>query len=319
MESDMMKKSKRNKTTHTDRGLLMLVAPTIIWFLAFCYVPMFGILMAFKRYRLIPGKGFFYSLFWGSEFTGLDNFRFLLLNPEMAGIVRNTLLYNLAFLVIGTVLPVILAICMFYIRSEKMRSASQTASLLPHFLSWTIVSYFVFAFLSSDKGLINRILSLMGMEGIRWYQEPSYWPVILILTNTWKVFGYSMVLYYSYITSVNPVLFESALIDGADVWQIIRYIILPHLKSIILVLILLNLGGILSTDFGLFFQVTRDSGSILSTTETIDVYVYKALMERSNYGFSAAASLIQNGIGCMLLLGVHWLTGKIDREGGVFR
>jgi putative aldouronate transport system permease protein len=237
----------------------------------------------------------------------------------MTGIVRNTLLYNLAFLVIGTILPVTLAVCMSYMRSERLRTASQTASLLPHFLSWTIVSYFVFAFLSSDKGLLNQVLSVLGMEGVRWYQEASCWPVILILTNTWKTFGYSMVLYYAYITSVDPVLYESALVDGAGVGHIIRYIILPHLKSIILVLLLLNLGGILSTDFGLFFQVTRNSGSILSTTETIDIYIYKALIERSNYGFSAAASLIQNGIGCMLLLGAHWLTSKIDEEGGLLR
>jgi putative aldouronate transport system permease protein len=314
-----MKKIAEVKQAHSDRGVLLLIAPTMIWFAAFCYMPMFGIIMAFKRYRLIPGKGFFYSLFFGSEFTGLDNFRFLFLNPEMAGIVRNTLLYNLAFLVIGTVLPVILAICLSYIRSEGLRTASQTASLLPHFLSWTIVSYFVFAFLSSDKGLLNHVLAAFGAEGIRWYQEASYWPVILIMTNTWKTFGYAMVLYYAYITSVDPVLYESALVDGASVGHIIRYIMLPHLKSVILVLVLLNLGGILSTDFGLFFQVTRDSGSILSTTETIDIYIYKALIERSNYGFSAAASLIQNGIGCMLLLGAHWLTGKIDGEGGLLR
>ena len=134
------------KPAHSDRGFLLLITPAIVWFLAFCYMPMFGIIMAFKRYRLIPGKGFFYSLFFGSEFTGLDNFRFLLLNPEMAGIVRNTLLYNLAFLVIGTILPVTLAVCMSYMRSERLRTASQTASLLPHFLSWTIVSYFVFTF-----------------------------------------------------------------------------------------------------------------------------------------------------------------------------
>lgn len=315
----MKRKTTHIKPAHSDRGFLLLITPAIVWFLAFCYMPMFGIIMAFKRYRLIPGKGFFYSLFFGSEFTGLDNFRFLLLNPEMAGIVRNTLLYNLAFLVIGTILPVTLAVCMSYMRSERLRTASQTASLLPHFLSWTIVSYFVFAFLSSDKGLLNQVLSVLGMEGVRWYQEASCWPVILILTNTWKTFGYSMVLYYAYITSVDPVLYESALVDGAGVGHIIRYIILPHLKSIILVLLLLNLGGILSTDFGLFFQVTRNSGSILSTTETIDIYIYKALIERSNYGFSAAASLIQNGIGCMLLLGAHWLTSKIDEEGGLLR
>lgn len=312
-----MRSRKRGKSLGRSKGLLFTIAPTLIWFIAFCYMPLFGIIIAFKRYQLLPGKGFFYSLFVNSKWVGLDNFRFLFLNPEMAQVVRNTILYNLAFLIIGTVLPVALAILLSYVSSERMRSISNSASLLPHFLSWIIVSYFVFAFLSTDKGMINHILQSLGFEGVRWYQEARYWPFILILVNTWKGFGYSMVLYYSYATSVNPVLYESAVLDGAGVWQIIKHIMIPHLKGMIIVLTLLNLGAILSTDFGLFYQVTRDSGSILSATETLDVYIYKALIDRANYGFSAAASLLQNGIGCILLLLVHRLTNRIDTDRGL--
>ena len=302
---------------YSDRAMLLLSLPTLLWYLAFCYLPMFGIVIAFKRYRMVPGKGFLFSLFFGSDWVGLENFRFLFLNPQMGIAVRNTLLYNLVFLILGTALPVMLAIALFYLRSGRLRSASQTATLLPHFLSWIIVSYFAFSFLSADKGLLNSILVRFGADPVRWYQTPSAWPWLLVLTHGWKGFGYSMVLYYSYVNSIDPALYDSAAIDGASVRQMIRHITLPQLKSVITVLVLLNLGHILTTDFGLFYQVTRDSGAILSTTETIDVYVYKALMDQSNYGFSAAASLLQNGIGCLLLLGANRLTRRLDPEGGV--
>ncbi len=301
----------------SDRALALLSLPTLLWYLAFCYLPMFGVVIAFKRYRMVPGKGFLYSLFYGSKWVGLENFRFLFLNPQMGIALRNTLLYNLVFLVLGTLLPVALAIALFYLRSERLRSFSQTTALLPHFLSWIIVSYFAFSFLSADKGLLNSLLARFGAGPVRWYQEANAWPWLLVLIHGWKGFGYSMVLYYSYVNSVDPLLYDSAAIDGASVGQMIRYITLPHLRSVVTVLVLLNLGHILSTDFGLFYQVTRDSGAILSATETIDVYVYKALMDQTNYGFSAAASLLQNGIGCLLLLGANRLTRRIDPEGGV--
>ena len=301
----------------SDRSLVALSLPTLLWYLAFCYLPMFGIVIAFKRYRMIPGKGFLYSLFYGSEWVGLQNFRFLFLNPQMGIAVRNTLLYNLVFLVLGTALPVMLAIALSYLRSERLRSFSQTAALLPHFLSWIIVSYFAFSFLSADKGLLNMVLSRLGLPPVRWYQKAEAWPWILVLVHGWKGFGYSMVLYYSYVSAIDPLLYDSAAIDGATVGQMIRYITLPQLRGVISVLVLLNLGHILSSDFGLFYQVTRDSGAILSATETIDVYVYKALMDQSNYGFSAAASLLQNGIGCLLLVGANRLTRRLDPEGGV--
>ncbi len=301
----------------SDRSLLLLSLPTVLWYLAFCYLPMFGIVIAFKRYRMIPGKGFLYSLFFGSDWVGLENFRFLFLNPQMGIAVRNTLLYNLCFLILGTTLPVMLAISLSYIRSERLRSVSQSAALLPHFLSWIIVSYFAFSFLSTDKGLFNTILTSVGLSPVRWYQDPSVWPLLLVVIHGWKGFGYSMVLYYSYVVAIDPSLYESAAIDGASAGQMIRHITLPQLRGVITVLVLLNLGHILSSDFGLFYQVTRDSGAILSATETIDVYVYKALMDQSNYGFSAAASLLQNGIGCLLLLGANRLTRRIDPDGGV--
>lgn len=308
---------EKHTSKSRDAGLILLSLPTLMWYLAFCYLPMFGIVIAFKQYRLIPGKGFIYSLFMGGKWIGLENFRFLFLNPQMSMVVRNTLCYNILFLIIDTLLPVALAILLSFLYSEQHKGMFQTVSMLPHFLSWVIVSYLAFAFLSTDRGLLNGLLAGSGRAAVRWYQEPAVWPFILVITHTWKAYGYALVMYSAYLNAIDPSLYDSALVDGASVWQRVRFITLPLLRPIIIVLLLLNLGHILNTDFGLFYQVTRNSGSILSATETIDVYTYKALLEQTNYGYSAAASLLQNAIGCFLLLASNYIVRKIEPEEGI--
>ncbi|WP_352398739.1 ABC transporter permease subunit [[Clostridium] aminophilum] len=273
--------------------------------------------MSFKRYQLVPGSNFFYSLFFGSKWVGLSNFRFLMLNPQMMRVVRNTVAYNLVFLILGIVVPVTIAVILSYVHSGVVRSIIQICMLLPHFMSWVIVSYFVYAFLAADRGMLNAVFENLGMPAVNFYLKPEVWPFILVLVQLWKTSGYSMLIYYAAICAIDSDLFDCAAIDGATVGQVIRYIILPQLKPMVVVLTLLNLGHILSTDFGLFYQVTRNAGSILSTTETIDVFVYKALMEQSNYGFSSAACLIQNGIGCILLIAANRMVKTISPEGGV--
>lgn len=307
----------QKRLRHSDRSLMLLSLPTVLWYLCFCYLPLFGIVMAFKKYRLIPGKGFLYSLFVGSKWVGLDNFRYLFMNPQMGLAVRNTVLYNLVFLLLDLALPVVLAIALSYLRSGRLRSAAQTAAMLPHFLSWMIVSYFAFAFLSTDRGLLNSLLRGFGRPAVSWYQEPGAWPWLLTLTHLWKSFGYSMVLYYSYVIGIDQALYESAAIDGAGTASMIRHITLPQLKGVIVTMGLLSLGGIFTSDFGLFYQVPRNSGAILSATETVDVYIYKALMDQANYGFSEAGSLLQSGIGCALLLGANFLVRRVDQEVGL--
>lgn len=309
-----MKKRISNNKINIEFTLLCL--PTIIWYVAFCYLPIFGVVLAFKRYQLVPGRNFFYSLFSGSKWVGLSNFRFLMLNPQMMRVVRNTLLYNVVFLILGVVVPVTIAVILSYLHSGLVRSIVQICMLLPHFMSWVIVSYFVYAFLSADRGMINAVFEYFGMQSVNFYLKPAVWPFILVLVQLWKTSGYSMLIYYAAICAIDSDLFDCAAIDGATVSQVIRYVILPQLKPMVVVLMLLNLGHILSTDFGLFYQVTRNAGSILSTTETIDVFVYKALMEQSNYGFSSAASLIQNGIGCILLIITNRMVKAISPEGG---
>ena len=313
----MMIRRNNKSIKRRTNALIRLSLPTLIWYMLFCYLPLFGIILAFKRYKLIPGRSFFYSLIKGSEWVGFSNFRFLLLNPQIGRVVRNTLGYNLAFLVLGTVLPLALALILAYIHSSKIRSVVEIVMLLPYFLSWVIVSYFIYAFLSADRGLFNTIAEYFGAFRINYYREPSVWPFVLTAVQLWKTSGYTMLLYYANIISIEPQLYDMAAVDGASVSQVIKHVILPQLSKVIIVMILLALGHILSTDFGLFYQVTRNSGSIMSTTETIDVFVYKALMENSNYGFSAAAGLIQNIIGCVLLFMANMIIKKIDPEGGI--
>lgn len=309
---------RRRRFTRDDLELTGLSFLTVVWYIAFCYLPIFGIVFAFKRYKMAPGKGFLYSLFVNSSWVGLSNFRFLFLNPNMGNIIRNTLAYNIVFLLIGITVPVALAICISHMYSKRLAKVCQTAMFLPHFLSWVVVSYFVYAFLSTDRGLINNLIVSAGGTPIRWYQDTKYWPFLLIFINTWKTIGYSMVVYMATITGIDDTLYESAVIDGASIWQQVKGITIPLLRPVISIMFILNIGNILTTDFGLFYHVPRNSNSLISVTQTIDVYVYKALMEDSNYGYSAATSLLQNTLGCILIIVTNIIVKKVDPNSGLF-
>lgn len=310
-------RKKHRRFTLDDLDLTLLSLPAVLWFLAFCYVPLFGIVFAFKNYKVKAGKGFLYSLFVHSKWVGLKNFEFLFRSPDLANIFRNTLGYNAVFLLIGVTLPVALAIMISHLHSRKLARACQTAVFLPHFLSWVVVSYFVFAFLSTDKGLINAAIRAFGGEQVLWYQNKAPWPFLLVFINTWKTFGYSMVVYLATITGMDRSLYESAAIDGATKWQQTWRITVPLLRPIISIMFIMNVGHILSTDFGLFFQVTRDSNSLIDVTQTLDVYVYKALMQNNNYNYSSAVSLMQSAFGCVLLLTANRVVKRIDPESGL--
>jgi putative aldouronate transport system permease protein len=313
-----IKKKKRRRFTWDDFELTLLSLPTVAWFIAFCYIPLFGIVFAFKNYKYKPGTGFIYSLFVHSKWVGLENFKFLFRSPDIYNIFRNTIGYNLIFIIIGVTLPVALAIMITQLRSRKLAKVCQTAVFLPHFLSWVVISYFVYAFLSTDKGLINNIIIATGGERIMWYQNKAYWPFILVFINTWKTFGYSMVVYMATITGIDRNLYESAVIDGATKWQQCKGITLPLLRPIISIMFILNVGHIFSTDFGLFYQVTRDSNSLIDVTQTLDVYVHKALLQSNNYNYSSAVSLLQNTLGCILLIAASLVVKRIDPESGLF-
>ncbi len=292
--------------------LYIMFLPGAVYLFINCYIPMFGIQIAFRNYKANMGV-------YGSPWCGLDNFKFLTRTKDAWIMIRNTVLYNLVFITLGTILAVATAIILNDIRSKKGKQLYQTIILIPFLISMVIVSYLAFAFLSTSNGYINNTLvKLFGITAIDWYNNPKYWPVILVLINIWKNLGYNMILYYATICGIDGTLYEAAVVDGASRWQRVKYVTLPGLKSTIIVLTLMALGGIFRSDFGLFYQVPQNSGPLISVTQTIDTYVYRGLMQNNNIGMSSAAGLYQSVVGFVLVFTANWVVRKIDNESSLF-
>lgn len=290
----------------------LMVLPGLIYLLINNYLPMFGIVIAFKKMNYTKG-------IFGSDWSGLDNFRFLFASKDAWSITRNTICYNIAFFVIGTVCAVLLAISINEIRSKHTSKLYQIFILLPYLMSWVVVSYLGYAFLSSESGFLNKTLfPAMGLKPVNWYQDKTYWPLILIFVNTWKNAGYSMIIYYSSIVGISQDFFEAARIDGASKWKQIRYITLPLLKPTVITLFILSVGQVFRSDFGLFYQVTRNSGPLYEFTRTIDVYVYQALMRNADYGMAGAASVYQSICGFILILIANKIVKKYQAGSALF-
>ncbi len=305
---------RRAKWHKSSRELLWMSLPAIIWYVIFCYLPLFGIFFAFKKFTPIPGESLLKNLFVNSPWDGLSNFSFLIKSSEMSRILFNTLFYNVVFLVLGIVIPVILAVFLVELHSRFFSGLVQMVMILPYFLSWVIVGYCLYGFLATDEGQVNHILRMFGASAIQWYQSPGYWRVILILVEIWKTTGYAMVIYVCAITAIDRSLYEGAKLDGATFWQRVRYVTLPMLRPTIATIFILRTGSILASDFGLFYQVPMDSNSLQPVTQTLDVYVYKALMTQANFSYSAAASFLQNVVGCVLLVIANAVIRKLDED-----
>lgn len=292
--------------------IYIMVLPGFIYLMINNYIPMYGILIAFKK--LNYQKGLF-----GSSWCGLDNFRFLFLSKDAWVITRNTVGYNIAFFIVGTIIAVTMAILINEIRSKAASKFYQSATLLPFLISWVVISYLGYAFLSPTTGLINNsILEAMGKDMINWYQEPKYWPYIIILINTWKVLGYNMIIYLSSIVGISSDYYEAAWLDGANKWQQIKSITLPLLKPTVITLLILSIGQIFRSDFGLFYQMPQRSGSLYSVTRTLDVYVYEALMRNSDFGMSSAAAFYQSIVGFILIMAANYVVKKYNSDNALF-
>lgn len=304
------------KNLKKNKEFLLLAVPGTLWYLIFCYLPMFGVIIAFKNFR-VSGKGFIHSLFQ-SEWVGFRNFKFLFSTSDAWIITRNTVLYNLVFIVLGIVIPVMIAIGINELLNKKLAKFYQSAMFLPYFLSWVVVSYCLFAFLSMDKGLINGVLEYLGMEPVMWYSEKGVWPTIIIFMSQWKNVGYGTVIYLAAISGIDKTYYEAAMIDGATKWQRIRYITLPMLKPIIIILFILSVGKIFNADFGLFYQLTRNSGPLYPVTNVIDTYVYRALTSMGEIGMSSAAALYQSVVGLILILSTNKIVKRFDSDNSLF-
>ena len=320
-------KAKQKKKTQGSNGssfdnleIFLLHLPTTIWYLIFCYAPMFGVVIAFKNYKVRPGKSFLWSLFKNSKWCGFDNFKFLFKSSYFESMLRNTLVYNIIFIILGILIPVTLAIIISEVYSKRLAKVCQTAMFLPHFLSWVVIGYFVFAFFSQDAGLVNNIVKAVGIGDPKhnWYSDIGFWKWFLVFLNQWKGMGYGMVVYMASISGIDQEMYEAALIDGATKWQQTKYITLPMLRPIISIMFIMAIGNIFRSDFGLFYQATRNSGPLTDITQTIDVYVYKALIDKPNINLSAPAAFIQSVCGCITIVLANIVVKKIDPEAGLF-
>lgn len=290
----------------------LMMLPGAIYLIVNNYIPMLGMIIAFKNVNFKKG-------ILASDFVGLKNFKFLFASRDVALITRNTILYNVAFIVVNTVLSVMFAIFICDIASKTLKKIYQSAVLFPYLMSMVIVGYIVYAFFGMDNGIVNNtILPLLGKKPIFWYNEPKYWPAILIFTNAWKGVGYGCLVYIASINGIDTTYYEAAELDGAGKWMQIRHITLPCILPSIITLTFLSIGKIFYSDFGLFYQVPRDSGMLYSTTNVIDTYVYRGLMEMGNIGMSSAAGVYQSVVGFILVLLSNYLVRKTSRENALF-
>jgi putative aldouronate transport system permease protein len=304
------------KSIKRDKALYFLALPGTLWFLIFCYLPMFGTIIAFKDFK-IHRDGFFASVL-NSKWVGLDNFKFLFSTEDAYIITRNTILYNVALIFLGLILAVTIAITLNELVNKRMAKVYQTAMFMPYFLSWVIISFFTFSFLSVDKGVLNQIIIYFGGDPISWYADTRFWPIIIIFMGIWKSIGYSSVVYLAAIAGIDKSYYEAAMIDGASKWQQIKYITLPLLKPLMIILTILAIGGIFRSDFGLFYQIPRDSGVIYSVTNVIDTYIYRSMSTTGNLGMSTAAGLYQSLVGFVLVMLTNAIVKKISKENAIF-
>jgi putative aldouronate transport system permease protein len=292
--------------------LFLIAAPGLIYLLINNYIPMFGIVIAFKNIDF--GKGILKS-----DWAGLKNFEFLFKTNDAYIMIRNTLLYNLVFIVLGTLCAVLIAVLMYEIVKYSFSRVIQAGLILPNLISMVVVSYIVYAFLSTDRGFVNTsILKLFGKEEINWYAAEKYWPFIIVVVQIWKTAGYSSIVYMAAIAGIDPSLYEAARMDGAGKLAQVFRITLPQLKPTMIIMVLFAIGRIFSSDFGLFYQVPMNSGALYGTTQTIDTYVYRALMQLGDIGMSSAAGVFQSVVGFALVLCANYLVRRVDPDSALF-
>lgn len=305
----MTKQQKVKKRFREGHWVLTAMAlPAIILMIVFHYAPMYGIIIAFKKFRFNLG-------IFGSEWIGFDNFTYLFQSNTIWRLLRNTLGYWAANTVLGTVIPIIFALCLERIKSKGKLKFIQTSMFLPYFLSWIIVSYFTHTLFQYDNGIINTIVTSLGGERIDFYNTTTYWPLILIFFQVWKGMGRSSLIYYGTLISVDPSLYEAATIDGCGYLKRVWYISLPHMVPSIVILFLLGLGNMLRSDTGIVFQLTKDSGSLLPVVDTLDYYIFRTLRSGGNQlGIAAAVSFMQSVVGFLLVVGGNAIARRIDKD-----
>lgn len=304
-ENGFLAEFKKNK------ALFAMAAPAFVLVLVMSYLPMSGLVLAFKSYRYDLGV-------FGSPFNGLDNFKYLFSSGTGWLITRNTILYNLLNLITSQLIAVMIAIFISEIRHKKFKKVTQTVILMPYFISWVVVGVFVFSLLNYESGMINNIVRIFGGEPINFYMKPSAWPAIICLFNAWKWTGYNSVIYIAAITGVDGEINEAAAIDGATIFQRIRYITIPSIRPTLITMILLQVGRILRGDFEMFYQIVGNNGQLFNATDVIDTYVFRSLVTNPDIGMTAAATLYQSVLCFVIIMVVNTIVKHVDEEYALF-
>lgn len=294
-----------------DRTLILMCIPAILFFFLFSYMPLPGVYAAFVKFNYRDG-------IFGSKFIGLDNFKFLVTSGELFNLTKNTILYNLAFILLGNLLAVFVAILLNELRSKMFKKVSQTVLFLPYFISQVLVGLLVFNLLNFDTGFVNSILAGLGRERWQPYSDPGVWPVLLVIIYLWQQTGYNSVVYFASIMGIDGEMMEAAKVDGANGFQRIRYIILPSLKPTIVILLLFALGGIVKGNFGLFYNIVGTNPILYETTDIIETYVYRATMTDFNFMTASAVGLYQSIVGFVIVMVVNYVVKKIEPDYSLF-
>ena len=302
---NFVKQVRRNKI------LLLMLLPAIAYVIVFSYIPMGGIIVAFKRFSFSKG-------FLGSPWCGLENFRFLFISDKLWPLMRNTLLYNAAFITVGMVMEVGFAIIINELGSKWFKKVFQSFMFLPFFISWVVVIAIVDAIFGYDSGIINQVLQSLGLEKFNIYVNAAPWPFLLVFFKAWKQTGYGSIVYLAAISGMDQEIVDAAEIDGANIWQRIRYITIPSLKPTIIIMMLLAIGNIFRGDFGMFYQLIGNNSVLLEVGDILDLYIYRAMVSSSNLGMASAAGFYQSIVGFILVLVANLVVRKIDADSALF-
>jgi len=307
-------KKKRGFTLGNKILVWIMMVPALLYLFFNNYMPLYGITIAFKE------LDFSLNNIFASPWNHFENFKFLFETNDIWIYVRNTILYNLVFLVINLIVPVTMAILFTNIRGKRLKTFYQTAILLPYLMSWVIVSYIGFALFSGENGMINALITGQGGEAINFYSKDAimYWPFILTFFNMWKGTGFTFLFYYSACLAISPSLYEAAKLDGATYWQQVRHITIPGIKPIIITMFILGLAAIVRSDYGLFYLVTKNSGQLYDVTQTIDTFVFNALKGEGDIALSSAASVLQSIVGFVLVVASNLVLKKVSPDNALF-
>jgi putative aldouronate transport system permease protein len=294
-----------------SKVLLLMAAPAVIYFFIFSYIPMAGIVLAFKEFTF--DKGIF-----GSVWNGIENFRFFFVGGEAFRVTRNTLLYNMAFIVVNNSLQILTALALAEIGGKFFKRITQSVMFLPYFISWVLVGGFLYNLLNRDYGLVSNFIKSLGIPPLDIYNTPEQWPVLIVLFNAWKWVGYGTVVYLASIGGINQEMYEAAEIDGANIFQRIIHITLPSITPTIITLVLLSIGQIFRGDFNMFYQLTGNSGVLYETTDVIDTFVIRSLINASDYGMAAASGLYQSIMCFVIIMVTNYLVKKANKDYALF-